>query len=55
MWDVFLLIAGAILGVIATKIDDSIKRRGIMKRNTDSLSKIPDYNSLNDEIICLRQ
>ena len=55
MWDILLLIAGAILGVAATKIDDYIKRRKIMKRNEDSLSKIPDYNPLKDNIIVLRQ
>lgn len=55
MWDILLLIAGAILGVAATKIDDYIKRRIIMKRNEDSLSKIPDYNPLKDNIIVLRQ
>lgn len=40
MWDIILLIAGAVLGVIAMKIDDFIKRRGVLKRNKESLSKI---------------
>lgn len=55
MWDLFLLIAGAVLGVIATKIDDYIKKRGIIKRNITSLKMIPNYNPVNDEIIPLRQ
>ena len=55
MWDIILLIAGAVLGVIAMKIDDFIKRRGVLKRNKESLSKIPKYNPLKDNIIVLRQ
>lgn len=55
MWDIFLLIAGAILGVIATRIDDYIKKRRVLKRNKESLSKIPNYNPLKDNIIVLRQ
>lgn len=55
MWDIILLIAGAVLGVIAMKIDDFIKRRGVLKRNKESLSKIPQYNPLKDNIIVLRQ
>ena len=37
------------------KIDDFIKRRGVLKRNKESLSKIPQYNPLKDNIIVLRQ
>lgn len=55
LWNVVLLVAGAILGVIATRIDDSLRRRGIVKRNRKSLRNIPDYNPLHDNIICLRQ
>lgn len=55
MWDIILLIAGAVLGVIAMKIDDFIKRRGVLKRSKESLSKIPKYNPLKDNIIVLRQ
>ena len=55
MWDIFLLIAGAVLGVVATKIDDYYKKRGVVKRNMTSLKLLPDYNPLNDDILPLRQ
>ena len=55
MWDLFLLIAGAVLGVIATKVDDYFKRRGVVKRNITSLRILPEYNPLNDDILLLRQ
>lgn len=55
MWDLFLLIAGAVLGVIATKVDDYFKRRGVMKRNLTSLKILPEYNPINDDILLLRQ
>ena len=55
MWDLFLLIAGAVLGVIATKIDEYIKRRNVVKRNITSLRRIPEYNPQNDDILLLRQ
>lgn len=55
MWDIFLLIVGAILGVIATRIDSSIRRKIIAKRNEDSKKNLPYYNPLNDDIILLRQ
>lgn len=53
--NIIFLFAGAILGVIATRVDDYFKKRGIVERNKNSLSKIPDYNPLKDNIICLRQ
>jgi hypothetical protein len=55
MWDIFLLIVGAFLGVIATKIDDYLKRRNVIRRNLTSLREIPDYNPLADEILLIRQ
>lgn len=53
--NVILLFAGAILGVIATRVDNYLKKRGVVKRNENSLGKIPSYNPLEDNIICLRQ
>lgn len=52
MWD---LILGAILGIIATEIFNYLKRKSILELNILSLRKIPDYKSLNDDILELRQ
>lgn len=52
---VLSVLAGAVLGVIATKIDYSIKKKRIEKRNEKSKSSLPYYNPLQDEIILLRQ
>lgn len=55
MWDIFLLIVGAVLGVIAAKIEEFFKRRIIIFRNQQSLREIPEYNPQNDDILLLRQ
>lgn len=52
---VFSVLAGAVLGVVATKIDYYIKKKKIKKRNERSMRFLPYYNPLQDEIILLRQ
>lgn len=55
MRDLLLLFAGAILGVIASRVDLYIRKKIIERRNDESKKSIPYYEPLNDDIILLRQ
>ena len=52
---ILTLILGAILGVVATRVDQSIKNRQIVKKNEESRSQLPVYDPLKDDIIVLRR